>query len=801
LLYDLGQGDYKIDHRDRLVKRSETRSQNGKILLEQLRILFSYIVPSVASSLIVMLAYIWVYNDLFTSNAQYYWVSVMVLISLARISLYLFVSKNDHAINPRKYLYIYAFLMFLSGCIWGAMVYIPIEVVDNQFMILTVLVLGLACISTISSSAHPLVSGSFLLPIAILVAQYLIYTSEEEYKYIIVIGTVAFCAAAGLTSHSIHKMIVNALNLQTSNVSLMDGVVEIAKQNQKSYEGYQTLLDNLGAGAAMFDKNNKVISWNKSFENIFNIPAGLIKKGMTLKELTRKVIKQSWQNNIDVNHAADEHIREILSEVDDNNMVKLVLADGRNLYCRVMRINDDQLILNYTDVTSLEQARKDDVIHVLQHDSLTGLPNKVLHKKEVKQRVDEYNRILQNPEDDKTKHFMGLIHFGLNSLDEIYDYLGLNAGDMVVAEIAERCKKFIAEGVHLSHVRYDEFHIITQAEEDLDQILSMIERLAQIISEPIDVNGNSVTVTVSVGISIYPEHTEQAEILTRNAKIAFNKAKIPNEENIIIYDHGMHSEIMQRSNLLFDIRDSIKKSEFLLHYQPQIDLKTKQIAGVEALLRWHHPEKGWIEPDAFIPLAEHTKQIIPLTEQFLPEACYQAKKWQVMGLPPVKMSVNISPSHFHDKGFTKFIQKSLDDAQLEPEYLELEITEGVIMSQTEDIIKILHDLSQMGVQLSIDDFGTGYSSLSYLRSLPVDKLKIDQAFITDMSKDKSALSLVEAIIRLGHSFNLNVIAEGVETEEQLNKLCAMNCDQAQGYFIKRPEKAEDISEWLKSYKI
>ena len=477
----------------------------------------------------------------------------------------------------------------------------------------------------------------------------------------------------------------------------MDEVVQIAKQNQKSYEGFQLLLDNLGAGAAMFDRNRKMISWNKSFENIFNLPTGLIKRGMTLKEVIRKIIKQSWQGNVDVNHAADAHIKEILQEKNEDDLVKLVLADGRNLYSKVMKISDDQLVLNYTDVTSLEQARTDDIIHVLQHDSLTGLPNQVLHKKEVRKRIVDFRREAAKNEKLKDEQFMALVYFGLNSLNEIYEFLGLSAGDQVVTEIANRCKEFFQDDVHLSHVAYDEFHIITSNENNLNEVLELVEELNKILAAPIKIGENSIEMTISVGISIYPDHADKTDHINRNAKIAYNKAMLTNAYSVVVYEHGMHSEIMERTNMLFDIRDSISKSQFLLHYQPQINIDNRQINGVEALLRWQHPDKGWISPDDFIPLAEHTKQIIPLTEQFLPEACYQAKKWQDQGLEPFKMAVNISPFHFHEKDFPKFVRNCLEAVKLDPEYFDLEITEGVIMNQTEEIIRILHELSEMGV--------------------------------------------------------------------------------------------------------
>ena len=266
---------------------------------------------------------------------------------------------------------------------WGLITLIPIEYMDGELLTLTVitLLLALCCISAISSSAHTYVIWAFLIPVALFSTVYLINSNSEEYGTIMGIGALTFCVVAGLIGQSIHRMIFSALYLQNRNSSLMDEVVQIAKQNQKSYEGFQLLLDNLGAGAAMFDRNHKMISWNKSFENIFNLPMGLIKRGMTLKEVVRKVIKQSWQNNVDVNHTADAHIKEILAEKSEDDLVKLVMADGRNLYSKVMKISDDQMVLNYTDVTSLEQARTDDIIHVLQHDSLTGLPNQVLHEK------------------------------------------------------------------------------------------------------------------------------------------------------------------------------------------------------------------------------------------------------------------------------------------------------------------------------------------------------------------------------------------------------------------------------------
>ena len=509
----------------------EDHGQSVKVLHDQLRILFAHIIPNTVGSLIVISCYFWVFWNSFLSDLQYYWVAALSLLLFARLLFYFRSLKSSLTNKPKKWLILYCFLMFVIGATWGGMIFIPTDLMDDEIVSLTIitLLLGLACISSISSAAHPYAIWSFLMPVGLLASLYLFNTSSEDYGLVMSVAVVAFCGAAGFVGHTINKMIVGALNLEARNTSLMDEVVQIAKHNQKSYEGFQILLDNLGAGAAMFDKNRKIISWNKSFENIFNIPTGLIKQGMSLTEVVRKVIKQSWQNNIDVNHAADVHIREILSESDDNEMVKLVLSDGRNLYSKVMRVNEEQIILNYTDVTSLEQARADDIIHVLQHDSLTGLPNQVLHKKEVRRRIEEHRRLEQADDGQQDKTFMALIHFGLNSLNEIYEFLGLSAGDQVVTEVASRCQRFLGDDVHLSHVSYDEFHIITSEQKSIGEVITLVDKLNAVIGKPIEIAGNSITMTTSVGISTYPEQAENSDILNRKARIAFNKAKLPNQ--------------------------------------------------------------------------------------------------------------------------------------------------------------------------------------------------------------------------------------------------------------------------------
>jgi diguanylate cyclase (GGDEF)-like protein len=774
--------------------RQANQIQKGQILLDQLRIILSQIPSNVFGSFVIVFLYLYSLRDHFTSDMQYYWRGALSFIFFLRMSVYLWSLKGNIHLQPKKWLLIYAGLMFLTGGLWGSILFIPTDL-NSEVLLLTLatLLLELVCISTISSSAQPLVLWSFLTPVAMATSFALFTSAFDDFSLIFGIGALLFCLGVGYVGHSLNRMIVKSLTLQVRNASLMDEVIYMAKQNQKSYKGIQKLLDNVEAGTAMFDKDHRILSWNKSFESMFGFPIGYLKRGMGLKEVVQKMIKLSWHNNSDIETMVNVHIKDVLSSMDQEKPARLILADGRNVYNKIIQINDDQFVLNYTDVTALEQEQVENILHILHHDKLTGLPNKILLNKNINKRIEEWKSKGDKNSDD---NFIALVQLGLNSLKDVNEFFGEQQGDMVIKTIAQRCKVFVSSDVLMTHNGYDEFSLVTSEFNKVDELLKLIKGLIDTVVEPIMIGSNSIIVSPVIGISTYPSHGETAEDLIRNANIAFSKAKMMNKDAVVLYEKEMHSEIVERTNLLFDIRDNIKTDQFLLHYQPQIDIKSRAICGVEALIRWNHPEKGWVPPQNFIPFAEHTKQIIPLTEQFLPEACIQAKKWQNMKLPPIKMSVNISPSHFHEKSFVGFVQQCCLDADLNPNMLELEITEGVIMSQTEEVISILNELSRIGVHLAIDDFGTGYSSLSYLRDLPIDKLKIDQAFIKNMVEDKSSLSLVEAIIKLGHSFNLKVIAEGVEEDEQLKKLLKLKCDQAQGYLISRPQNVEDITKWL-----
>jgi len=386
----------------------------------------------------------------------------------------------------------------------------------------------------------------------------------------------------------------------------------------------------------------------------------------------------------------------------------------------------------------------------------------------------------------------------IDRFKDINDHYGHATGDQLIQKMADRLKAYMGSDVFIARLGGDEFAIVaSHTPEEIKNLNTLAKDLIDQIRAPFLINGKTFVVEASIGLVFADQRKMNADQVIRNADIALRKAKDDGRNRFVQFEPSMHSEIQDRNIMLNELRDSMETSQFILHYQPQINLKTRQVSGMEALMRWKHPEKGWIAPDQFIPIAELSRQIIPLTEQLLPEACIQASIWRAQGLEGIPVSVNISPLHFHEPNLVDFIRQCIDDAQMDANMLELEITEGIVMSRTEEVINKLSELSDLGVRMAIDDFGTGYSSLTYLSSLPVSKLKIDQTFVKDMMSEKNNQSLVEAIVRLGHSFDLSVIAEGIEDSEQLEMLMDLKCDQGQGYYICRPMQAERVTEWIR----
>jgi diguanylate cyclase (GGDEF)-like protein/PAS domain S-box-containing protein len=440
------------------------------------------------------------------------------------------------------------------------------------------------------------------------------------------------------------------------------------------------------------------------------------------------------------------------------------------------------------DITELK-TYQEQLEYQATHDELTGLSNRNLLN-------DRLNQAIASAQRHQKEIY--LIFLDLDRFKIINDTLGHEAGDELLKEVAKRLQRCVRSEDTVARYGGDEFVLVLSQNVKLEEIVMIAKRLMVEITKPCKIRDRDFLNTVSMGISIYPHDAQDKETLLKYADIAMYEAKDRGRNTFCFYTEELNQRLMQRLTLEQDLRLALKMEQFIVYYQPKVDLYTGRISGMEALLRWNHPEKGMIPPDQFIPLAEEIGLIIPIGEWVVRTACLQAKTWQAAGWAKISMAVNVSPKQLHSSHFDKSLSDILEQTGLEACYLDLEVTEGAVMEDPEKMIVMLNRLKKIGVQISMDDFGTGYSSLSYLKRFPFDNLKIDKAFVNNIPEDEGDVTLVLTIIAMAHNFNLKVIAEGVEKQEQWDFLKQKNCDQIQGYFFSRPLQAQEAENLLRN---
>ena len=419
----------------------------------------------------------------------------------------------------------------------------------------------------------------------------------------------------------------------------------------------------------------------------------------------------------------------------------------------------------------LEAANKQ-LRHLASHDALTGLPNRVLLDDRLSQAVAHAER---------DGHSFAVAMFDLDRFKVVNDSLGHRAGDELIKEVAHRLAGIARSTDTVGRLGGDEFVFIMERLAKREDAEHIARRAVEALQVPIRIGGVNIHSSASVGIALFPTDGTSVETLIANADAAMYCAKQRGRNNIQCYASGMNSVTQDKVRLESDLHQALALGQFELHYQPKLDTSTGVIHGAEALIRWRHPERGLVLPGEFIPLAEACGLIDSIGEWVVREGCRQARTWQLEGLPHLRVAVNLSAFQFRNGNLLQTIREALQAADLDPRFLEVEITESAVMSDPEESVAILEQLSRMGVVVSVDDFGTGYSSMSYLRRFPIDKLKIDRAFIAELISRADDTSIVKAIVSLAHSLHLKVVAEGVETQEQLDLLKALGCDQYQGY--------------------
>lgn len=551
-------------------------------------------------------------------------------------------------------------------------------------------------------------------------------------------------------------------------------------QSILSERKFRSVIESANDSIILSDRTGTIISWNKGAELIF----GFTEKealGKNLQIIIPDKFKVAHQQGMERyllsgeprvigNTVELEGLRKDGSEFPIELSLAAWQEDGTVYFSSIIR-----------DITERKRNEKK-INQMVYRDPLTGLPNRLLLNDRLSQALELA---------DETKQTIGIMFIDLDRFKYINDTLGHAVGDQLLIEIAKRIQACVGKNDTVCRQGGDEF-IVLIPNTTADEVSKIAQQIVDLFSSSVMVNEQELFVTPSIGIAMYPGDGRDIETLIKNADTAMYRVKEQGKNNFQFYTPEMNEAVTKKMKLEIGLRKALERDEFKIVYQPQIDVETGGIIGVEALLRWHHPEWGTISPSEFIPIAEETGLILQIGEWVLHGACLQNKEWQNAGYAPLRMAVNISSRQFQQSDLVERVSRILRETELAPQYLELELTESIIQDSKYAVAK-MHKLKEMGIHLSIDDFGTGYSSLSYLKTFPIHTLKIDQSFTRNIYADPKDASLVETIIAMAHNLDLKVIAEGVETEEQLQFLQQKQCNEAQGYYFSRPISADELA--------
>ncbi|WP_071394105.1 EAL domain-containing protein [Bacillus tuaregi] len=564
--------------------------------------------------------------------------------------------------------------------------------------------------------------------------------------------------------------------LQTM-VDSIERELQLRKQNGRLEVLNHILIDTTRNGVVATDTNGIVLEYNLIAEKI-------------IKSRKKDVIGKSISLLTNINSYIDQVLKEE-KKFEDIQLSFIDMETNKNIVCLfdALPIYDQKENLigalgQFRDITERFETEQK-IQYMAHHDELTGLANRRLFK-------HQYLKEIKLAHDSGEK--LAIVFIDLDRFKYVNDTFGHSEGDILLQQVSHRLKEcLVTERDLVARMGGDEFIFILPEKENSESIQSHAERILSCFDQPFMVSGFDIHISASLGIAIFPDNGKEFDSLMICADSAMYQAKAKGGNNFQIFEHKMYTNSHKRLFMENALRKAIEKNELYLEYQPQMDAKNGRLLGVEALVRWNHPQLGFVSPTEFIPLSEETGIIIPLGEWVLREACKQNKRWQTTGYPPIIVSVNLSGKQFSQHGLVNDISQILNETGLEPEYLDIEITESMMMDVNHSI-HILEELCRLGVQISIDDFGTGYSSLNYLTRFSLDRLKIDRSFVQNITNSVSDASIVETIIVMAHNLGLRVIAEGVESVKQLEFLTEKNCDEFQGYFFSKPLSAEKLEQ-------
>jgi len=565
---------------------------------------------------------------------------------------------------------------------------------------------------------------------------------------------------------------------QTTQQSSRAEVLAFPHITRKEEQMLQTVLDNMSQGVVMFDSQMQLIFCNQRYVEMYGLSADVAQPGCPLRELIEHRVASGSFAGDPIEYIAG--LTETLA-AGETMQQTVTLADGRAFSVVNKPIAGGGWLSTHEDVTE-RQRSEERIAHMARHDALTDLPNRTMMREHLEHELKRVKR----------GECLAVLCLDLDQFKSVNDALGHPIGDELLKLVGERLRGCTREPDTVARLGGDEFAIImTQMQQPTDAA-ALSKRIRDSIIKPYQIDGHQIVTDISIGISVAPIDALDAEMLMRNADMALYGAKADGRGTYRFFEPEMNTRMKARRELEMDLRNALAGRKFELHYQPLVNLETKEVNAFEALLRWNHPVRGIISPADFIPIAEETGLIVPLGEWVLKTACAEAANWP----DHIKIAVNLSPAQLNNRNLLAVVAEAIEQSGMSPHKLQLEITETVLLQNTFSTLSTLHELRKLGVQIALDDFGTGYSSLSYLRSFPFDKIKIDRSFIQDLSNGSEPVAIVHAVANLAKCLNMTSTAEGVETQQQLDTLKAIGCTEMQGYLFSKARPAKEIRQFF-----
>jgi len=565
-------------------------------------------------------------------------------------------------------------------------------------------------------------------------------------------------------------------------------MVALQGQAQEEAQRKQALLEatlhNIGQGICLFDQDLNLMVWNERYIELLNLPRDLVKEGTPLSDILRYNGERGEYGDVSIQALISDRVA--IARRREPYRMERTRPNGRVIQVDHNPMPGGGYVATYTDITERKQTEAR-MRHLAVHDVLTSLPNRTLFLDRLRQALLSARRFQRG---------VTVLFVDLDRFKDINDHFGHDVGDLMIQEMGQRLSRIIRDSDTAARLGGDEFAIIQTDVQNIEDTIALAQRIIDELCQPFDCRGIRLHSTASVGITLFPEDGENPEQLVKNADMAMYAAKAEGRNNYRFFLPSMHERVKERKTIEEDLRNALEHDQLELYYQPKIDCRTERVVGAEALVRWHHPERGLILPGEFISVAEECGLINRLGAWVLEKACRQTRIWRDSTLSDLRIAVNLSPAQFQDAELVDSVTKIVKETALPHGTLELEITESILMNNPEKAVSTLKELKELGVLIAIDDFGTGYSSLNYLKRFPVTSIKIDRSFVNDIHVDVDDKAIVDAVIGLGHSLNLEVVAEGVEEVEQLVYLQEKGCDFIQGFLFSKPLPASTFESWV-----